>query len=506
MNSARPQAPAKPAIADAIAHNLAAATRLFQRGDHSRAEEICHQILRHDERQRGALQLLAAIAGKDERPAEALVWLDRALQTGPADAALLTHRGTCLKALGRLDEALAAHRAALALKPDFAEAFYNLGNTLDALERTPEAAAAFQRAAELKPAFAQAWFNAGNTLTELGQLEPALAAYRHALVLNPQHADQHWNFALAALLAGDFATGWREFEWRWRRNGREEDFRPYPQPLWRGESDPVGKTILVWAEQGFGDSLQFVRYLPAVAARGVRVVLEVQAPLFRLLERLPGVSTLARRGAPLPPFDLHCPLMSLPLALGVTPEQIDGAPYLRAPAPLATDWRTRLDALAAPGRPRVGIVWRGNPGHRNDRRRSLSLSDVVTFLDAAPSAIDWFCLQKPLSDNDRAAFSTRPNVHLLDASLNDFADSAAAIAALDLVISVDTSIAHLAGALGQPVWVLLPQAPDWRWRRDRPDSPWYASARLFRQSSPGDWGGVLAAARRELAAHFGLVA
>lgn len=488
-------------IADDIDKILDTAVTFFHRGDHPRTEEICKSILNRDASHCGALQLLAAVAGQQDRHAEAVDWLDRALRVAPANPALLTHRGTCLKALGRLDESVTAHRAALALQPHIPEIHYNLGNALSALELKADAASAFLRAAELKPNFAQAWLNAANTLTALGDIEHALSAYRRALALDPEDPEVHWNYSLACLLIGDFHIGWREYEWRWRRSERQENLRLYPQPLWRGESDLAGKIILLWAEQGLGDTLQFIRFLPAVAKRCAHVVLEAQTPLARLLKGAPGLDTLVQPGEPLPHFDRHCPLMSLPLALGIANEPISGAPYLEVPA-AATVRQTRLATLRSANRPRIGFVWRGHPKHHNDKKRSLSLQDILSFLGTASAEIDWFCLQQPITDSDRVALSSRPNVHLLDTLLNDFADTAAAISALDLVITVDTSIAHLAGALGRPVWVLLPYAPDWRWQRDRSDSPWYASARLFRQTSAGDWRGVLTVVRHELAVRF----
>ncbi len=271
--------------------------------------------------------------------------------------------------------------------------------------------------------------------------------------------------------------------------------RDFAQPQWRGE-DIAGKTILLHAEQGFGDTIQFVRYAPLVAAKGASVILEAPDSLMPLLDGFNGVTTMIAHGQALPPFDLHCPLMSLPLAFGTTLATIpENGPYLRAPAERLEKWRTRLGALSGK---RVGLVWSGKPAHKNDRNRSIALSRLAPLL--AVAGVNFVSLQQDYRDADRAELANYPQLVRLDRELADFADTAAAVAALDLVITVDTAVAHLAGAMGKPVWILLSHVLDWRWLLERSDSPWYPSARLYRQAAIGDWDGVIARLAQDLAA------
>jgi hypothetical protein len=317
----------------------------------------------------------------------------------------------------------------------------------------------------------------------LGRPEAALQALERAIALAPDYADAHWNRALTLLLAGDFAQGWPAYEWRWRATGmREPDLAA---PRWDG--GPLdGQTILLHAEQGLGDSIHFVRYAPLVAARGGRVIVQCPAPLARLLATCAGVARVIPRGEPLPPFELQAPLMSLPGLLNTRLDNIPAeVPYLAPPAGAGAAAQAALAALAALGARRtVGVVWAGNPAHENDRNRSCP-ARCFAALGAPERAL--VSLQKGAGADDIAAI---PGALDLGPRLEDFAATAAAIARLDLVIAVDTATAHLAGALGRPVWLLLPHAPEWRWQLRRDDSPWYPTMRLFRQERPGDWPGV----------------
>jgi tetratricopeptide (TPR) repeat protein len=426
---------------------------------------------------------------------DALADYDRAVALRPDFAPTHNNRGNTLRELGRFADARAALDRALALDPHYAEAFNNRGNALIELNRAAEALADYDRALALKPDFAFAHVNRGNALRYLGRPQEALASFDRAIALAPELADAHWNKALAYLAQGDFERGWSGYEWRWKRG--VEIPRDFKQPQWRG-GDLGGKTILLHAEQGFGDSIQMLRYLPLVAARAGRIVLELPDALIPLVAATDNLTVLAR-GAPLPPFDLHCPLMSLPLAFSTRLDTVPApVPYLHAPPERLTAWQARL---AEAPRPRVGLVWSGKPSHKNDHNRSIPLARLAPLLSVA--GVRFVSLQRDYRDADLPFLSAAP-IMRLDGALHDFADTAAAISHLDLVIAVDTAVAHLAGALGKPVWVVLSHIQDWRWLTGREDSPWYPTARLFRQSQAGDWDDVIARLAQTLA-EFALV-
>jgi tetratricopeptide (TPR) repeat protein len=427
------------------------------------------------------------------RFAEALGSFERVLALAPNFAEIHNNCGNALWRLKRPREALARYDAALALKPNYADAHNNRGNALLDLNQTEDALQSVDHALALKPDYPDALVNRGNALHDLGHDGEALASFERAIALNPQLAEAHWNKALLHLSRGEYETGWPGYEWRWRRAGATS--RDFAQDQWRGE-DIGGKTILLHAEQGFGDVIQFARYIPMVAARGAKIILEVPEALMPLLGGLDGVTAMLRRGESLPPFDLHCPLMSLPLAFGTTLATIPAAvPYLRAPDERMNTWRARLPRTT---KPRVGLVWSGKPSHNNDHNRSLALSQLTPLL--ALAGVEFVSLQRDLRDTDRAVLAKFPAMLRLDEALADFADTTAIIEQLVLVISADTAVAHLAGALGKLVWILLPFVGDWRWLTGRDDSPWYPTARLFRQSALGDWDSVIARLVAELAA------
>lgn len=403
--------------------------------------------------------------------------------------------GITLNALGRSDEAIAHYEKIIALEPSFAGAYVNYGNALQALNRPNDALVHYRRAIAINPRYVDAYSNMGHALYALNRHEEALGWFARATAVDPQHPDAHWNEALTRLALGEFETGWRKYEWRWRNPTLGLVQRTMQVPTWLGQEDIAGKTILIHAEQGFGDALQFARYVPLVARRGARIIFEVHPPLVSLLAGLAGVAVICAHGDALPPFDRHCPLMSLPLALGTagTWEIPSHTPYIASPTGRFDKWCKRLPQ---DGRPRIGIVWRGNPAHKNDRNRSLSLDIVCPLLcDAGQHFI---ALQKDIDRKEAAVLASFENVTILGATLKDFADTAAVVAQLDLVITADTAVAHLAGTMGKPVWILLPFAADWRWLVGREDSPWYPSARLFRQPTIGDWHSVVARVRRAI--------
>lgn len=429
------------------------------------------------------------------RWSEALQCFDALLAGDAGHVDALCNRGTALQGLGRLDEAIAAFEQALEQRPGDAQLHFNLANALHAADAPARALVHHDIALKHRADHADTWLNRGNALSDLLRDDDAAASYDRALALRPLDAETLTNQAHCALVRGRYAEGWRLYESRWQTAGLRAFARAIAAPRWQGHEPVADRSLLLHAEQGLGDTLQFVRYAPLLAARGARVTLEVAPALRRLLATLPGVQRCIERGEPPPPTDFHCPLLSLPLAFGTTPDTIPSpAGYLHADAALRHRWRERL---GADPRPRIGLMWSGghNPRMRN---RSLPLEAWAPLFGLPARFVS---LHKEVRASDAAALA---RLLAEDALLHfgdeqqDLADAAAITAELDLVISVDTSIAHLAGALGKPVWVLLPHASDWRWLRERDDSPWYASARLFRQPQPGDWAAVIDAVVRAL--------
>jgi len=424
--------------------------------------------------------------------AAALADYNRAVGIRPDFAEAHGNRGNALREMGRHGEALDACNRALALKPDYNEGYNNRGNALIELNRPADALADYDRALEAAPDNVYAWVNRGNALRYLDRAEEAIESFDRAIALAPDLAEAHWNKGLLCLSVGDFARGWAGYEWRWRREGELQP-REFTQPQWRGET-LVGKTILLHAEQGFGDSIQFIRYLPMVAEKGGKIILEIPDGLAPLVVNAVNIDGIYRRGDKLPHFDVHCPLMSLPLTFSTTIDTIPASvPYLHAPGKRARVWR---DRLADMGRPRIGLVWSGKPTHKNDHNRSIALPRLKPLLSVAGT--QFVSLQREYRASDLTALDQLP-IRRLDDLLTDFADTAAVIGELDLVIAVDTAVAHLAGAMAKPIWLLLPHIQDWRWLNGRNDSPWYPTAKLFRQPQIGDWGGAIAAMEKALA-------
>jgi tetratricopeptide (TPR) repeat protein len=403
--------------------------------------------------------------------------------------------GKSLQSLKRYDEAIAHYDKALSLKPDFAEAWSNKGNALNELRRYDEAIIHFDQALSLRPNFAEAWSNKGMSLYELKQYDEAIAHYDKALSLKPDYHDASWNKGLSLLIQGDFQNGFPLYESRWgsERVSEIAGKRFFDRPTWLGAESIKGKTILLYGEQGLGDFIQFCRYVKLVADLGAKVILEVPQSLAGLMKGLDGFSQLVIKGEELPFFDYQCPLLSLPLAFRTSPATIPlNVPYLFADASRATDWSLRLGPKS---KPRVGLVWSGNPHHKNDHNRSLLLADILPYLS---SKFEYVSLQKDVREVDKLTLDSNPQILCFASNLNDFVDTATLIHSLDLVISVDTSVAHLCGALGKKVLVLLPYAPDWRWLLDRADSPWYPLMKLYRQPTVGNWSSVLEKVRSDL--------
>jgi tetratricopeptide (TPR) repeat protein len=408
-----------------------------------------------------------------------------ALSRAPRDAQALRLAGLLAAQAGDAARGAALLEAARAATGDVVEAELALGDALRALGRAAEALAAVDAALALAPGNAPFHANRANALRDLGRLAEARDACDRAVALEPGLADARRNRAMLMLLAGDWEAGWREWEWRKRSSEPSGDRFP-GRPAWTGAGDLAGRRVFLHWEQGFGDTIQFCRYAPLLAARGAQVTLAVQEPLLRLARSLgPEVEVAGGAREPAGGFDLHCALMSLPLAFGTTPGSVPPPAPLRAPPELEAAWAARLGPRD--GRPRIGLAWSGRPSHANDSNRSMPFAVLAPLLDAG---MRWISVQQEIRPADEAALRADGRVEHFGAEIGDFADTAALLGQLDLVLSVDTAVAHLAGTLGLPLWLLLPRDPDWRWLAGREDSPWYPSARLFRQAVPGDWAGV----------------
>ncbi len=537
----------------------------FQSGNLAECERLGRMVLAQQPENPDTLNLLGLAAAQSGRPQAAADLFTRAIRSAPGNPTLHGHLGIVLRNLGRHDEALQCFDRALALKPDNAIAHNNRGGTLADLKRHDEAIASFERAIAANARYAEAWYNLGNSQAALRGIEVAITSYRKAIALepdftdahnnlgvalaernahedaiacyrraialqphfaeaynnlgaafgdlrrydeaiaayersiaiDPDYADAHWNLALHRLLLGDFARGWVGYEWRWRQDQVARFKRDYPQPLWRGNEPVAGKTMLLYAEQGLGDMLQFCRYASRVAALGATVLLEAPPALQSVLSGLDGVAQVIPQGTALPAFDIHCPITSLPLAFHTTAGTIPrDVPYLKAAATRVALWEQKLGKKT---KPRVGLAWSGNV--LPDPNRSMTLAEALAL---SMDGVEIISLQKEVRAADAALLASRPDIRHFGDTLQDFADTAALIESVDMVISIDTSVAHLAGAMGKPLWVLLPYSADWRWMVDRDDCLWYPSARLFRQTAIGDWAGVLQRVRAALQTRFEL--
>jgi Flp pilus assembly protein TadD len=458
-------------------------------GELREAEQGYRKILSIAPDHADSLHLLGVIARQTghAREAEALIRRSIALSGGSADS--FSNLGNVLQMQNRFDEAELCYNKALALDPVHTQARNNLGGALLARGQTEAAIACFGEVLRLAPQHAGALHNLGTALYQANRLDEAVACYRQALALEPNFDKTHLDMALALLKLGDLEAGLREYEWRWRCHLPSECRRNFTAPRWQGEP-LAGRRILLYGEQGLGDCLQFLRYLPQVRAAGGRIVLELPPTLLRLAAELDGIETLVPRGQPLSEFDCHCPLMSLPLVFGTTlatipaPERYLCVPDKARQKAAALDW--------PPAGLRVGLAWNGSATHCNNRFRSIAAEALAPLL--AVEGVHFYSLQVDGSAHQQ------PALRDLAPQIIDMADTAALIEQLDLVIAVDTAVAHLAAALGKPVWLLLPANADWRWLAAGERSPWYPSLRLYRQSQLGDWQPPIARVAAALAA------
>jgi tetratricopeptide (TPR) repeat protein len=513
-----------------VADAIALALRHFQAGEYPQSEQACQDILRADPWHADAMHLLGMIAQQVGRHDLAVEHIKKAIALHDlAVAAFHSNLGLAYQSMGKLDEAAESYRKAIGIRHDFPEAHYNLGNVQQEQRHIDDAIACYRQALAIRPAYAEALNNLGHALQDQGKLEEAIASYRQALAVKPDHVEALNNLGLALQEQGHldealanydralelkpnspnirlnramlqlqtrrFLEGWPEYEWRWQVKPLSP--LPFTQPVWDG-SDLTGRTILLYGEQGLGDTIQFVRYAVEAKRRGGRVILGCQKVLLRILEGVPGVDEAVPFGSPLPAFDVYAPLLSLPGILKTTPETIPAeVPYLSADPDLEAYWRREFQSL--PGF-KIGIAWQGNPQYKGDRQRSIPLAQFMPL--ARLEGVHLISLQKGAGTEQMAEVADRvPVLDLgkrLDEESGAFMDSAAILRNLDLMIAPDSAVLHLAGGLGVPVWAAITFAPHWPWMLGREDSPWYPSMRLFRQKQRGDWGEVFRRMAREL--------
>ncbi len=497
-----------------------------QLGRMGEAHRLFSAAVKVNPRAPGAWANLGQVLHALKRNQEAVECLDKARMLAPDDVAILNQHANALLSAGRAEAALDEFRQVLARMPQHAEARVNSGIAHAVLGASEQAVAEFDSALSIMPGHLGAHYNRGLALHDLGHYAAALDAHERVIASAPEHAgawlhrgralaavnrlddaiasygkadaihkedpNVHFSEALALLALGDYRRGFEKYEARWRRTGMPAQ-KSRGRPLWLGEYPLARKTVLLHAEQGFGDTIQFARYVPLLAVTGAKVVLEVQSELTTLMARLDGGAEIIARGETPPPFDVHCPLGSLPLALRTEPDTVPAEiPYLSADDASLAKWSARIGALA---RPRIAVAWSGNAEHFNDRNRSIPFVRLASLFSVPARFVS---IQRDVRSEDAGKLAAKNCVTHLGGELENFTDTAAVIALSDLVICADTAVAHLAGAMGRPLWVLIPFQPDWRWTLDGETSPWYPTARLFRQTSLGDWDGVIARVAAEL--------
>jgi Tfp pilus assembly protein PilF len=509
---------------------------LHRGGDLARAAALHREILKLDPRHADSLLLLGLIAAQSNDPKKAVVLIGKSLRIDPHNAVASFNLGSALQQLGRWQDALRHYDEAIATSPGFFEAHLGRGHVLQELDRLDEALASYDRGIAINPNEGAAWLsrgnllarqrrwegasasysrairidprsavaycNRGNVLKELNRLDEAVGSFDRAIAMEPDYAVAYTNRAVALLLAGELERGWRDFEWRRKIPGISNAIpkKAAAGAPWLGQESLEGKTLLLHAEQGFGDTLQFCRYVPILARMGATVLLNVQKPLAGLLKGLPGVSRIAGPAIAPGNIDYQCPLMSLPFAVKTSLDTIpSSARYLDSSPDKVAQWLARLGTGSTR---RIGLVWSGGTQHLNDHRR-VPFADLIRHL---PPGVDYVSLQREFHPTDEQSLRAHPDVMNVSAELEDFSDTAALCDCMDLVISVDTAVAHLSGALGRRTWILLPFSPDWRWLLDRVDSPWYPSATLYRQETPTDWSSVLTRLGMDLRAYLDLPA
>ena len=468
---------------------LQQAIHSFNTGNFDRANSILNRVIRVDTKNFFALHLLGLIKASQANYREAVDFLGRAARINPKDAHIQYNLAKALSDYGLDKESIPHHKKAVELAPSNPEAWLNYGKSASNMYNCEGALDCYDKALSLKPDYHEAWTNKGVTLHDLKRFDEAIAHYDKALSLKPDYHIASWNKSLSLLLRGDFENGFPLYESRWDLAAVGDlGERFFGKPVWLGGESLRDKTILIYGEQGLGDFIQFCRYVKLVAELGATVILKVPQTLAGLMENLEGVSKLLVKGEELPFFDYECPLLSLPVAFKTNLHTIPNAVgyiNLNNHPDKIMEWKARLGLKL---KPRVGLVWSGNHHHKNDHNRSLLLREFLPFLS---NQFEYISLQKEVREVDKLTLDLNPHILSYASDLNDFLDTAALIDNLDLVISVDTSVAHLSGALGRKTWLLLPYVPDWRWLLDMENSPWYPSMKLFRQPAISDWNSVL---------------
>jgi tetratricopeptide (TPR) repeat protein len=472
---------AAPADVDSL---LEKAFELHRAGKIAQAAAGYKNILKIAPNNVDAVHLMGLALRAYGRDQDAEIMFRRTVVLNPKFADAYYNLGNACFAQGKFRKSIDAYEKAAALQPENAVIQFNLGNAYRDLGDPDEAAAAFRRAIALKDDYIDAWHNLANVLKDGGFLKQAIECYRATLKLDPKLAEANYNLAILLLLASDMPRGFDLYEWRHQIPGLAAPNRDFGKPQWLGK--PIkGRTILIHAEQGFGDTIQFSRYLPLVAERGAKVVVECQPSLAGLVRRIPGVSVVVETGKPLPDFDLHCPIPSLPRAFRTTRDDIPAKPVYLEANPLAVkEWRTRLNKDGAMFR--IGLVWSGNPQHGGgDAQRALAVRELM-ILPQLPQ-IRYYSLQRGQAERELVETGLGNVVPNLAPQIDDFDDLAGALSGMDLLLAIDSAPAHLAAALGKPVWLIVPNSPDWRWTLMGESTPWYPSMRLFRQKERGEW-------------------
>ena len=472
----------KKTLSGTISFLTSEAFKYHQEGNLKEAKNIYEQILKHKPNHFDALQLLGILYGQINKKDKAIKLLELALQIKPDDAATLNNYGVILTEVNRTNDSYEVLDKATNIKPDYAEAYSNKGNTLKLLEKYDDAVKAYSKAIQLKPNYAEAYNNRGVIYKELSQMNLALKDLKKAISLKPDYPEANSTMGVTLLLTGNFSKGWEQYEWRWKDLSDPSVIRSFKQPLWDGKKSLKDKSILLYSEQGLGDTIQFSRYILLIKALGAKVILETHKELLNIVGSIDSNITVILMGQTLPHFDFQCPLLSLPLKFGTGLKNIPSPNrYICADKRIVPKWKKKIGSQK---KPLVGLAWEGNPLHKNDYNRSILLAELIPHL---PKKYEYIGLQKDIRESNLKTLKRSSMIdNLIDKNVS-MDDTAAIIENLDIVISVDTSVAHLSASMGKPTWILLPFVPDWRWLLNRNDSPWYKSVKLFRQEKRGNW-------------------
>lgn len=460
------------------------AIKLYQTGKFNEAKDLYEKVLKINPNHSDALHLLGLIFNSLNQKDKAVKFITKAISIKEHEV-YYCNLGLVLKEQNKFNEAICMFEKAISLNVNDIDAYNNLGLVLRDLNKHKEAIVMYEKAISINPNYSDAYNNLGIVFYDQNKLNEAIDMYEKAIFINPNYAEAYWNKSLTYLTKGNLKEGFELYEYRWQKKYFSSLKRNFTKSLWLGKESLDGKTILIHTEQGLGDTLQFCRYISMVVKFNTKVIVEVEKSLLPLLKQIKGVVEFIVKGQKLPPFDYHCPLLSLPHAFHTTLETIPPVlSNIKISEEKINYWKNKFKDIT---KPKIGLVWSGNPEHKNDYNRSLSLEKLINFL---PKEFEYISLQKEIRDEDKSALENS-NISFFGDELKDFEDTGALIENLDLVISVDTSVAHLSGTLDKKTFVLLPFSPDWRWMLNRDDSPWYPSMKLFRQNAIGDWDDVL---------------